>query len=120
VIAELELLVAEQPLREHLHAQRMLALYRSGRQSDALAAYRDARTGLVEQIGVEPGAELRALHEAVLGQDPALDLPATPEPPPALAPRPSADAASAQTAPRRGRRPPRRHRGVRRHPGARA
>jgi YVTN family beta-propeller protein len=84
VLAELELLVAEQPLREHLHAQRMLALYRSGRQSDALSAYRDARAGLVEEIGVEPGAELRALHEAVLGQDPALDLPAAPEP----APRP--------------------------------
>jgi peptide/nickel transport system substrate-binding protein len=88
VIAELELLVAEEPLREHLHAQRMLALYRSGRQSDALAAYRDARAGLVDQVGVEPGAELRALHEAVLGQDPALDLPAGPEPVPALAPRP--------------------------------
>src|SRR4051812_2569790 len=88
VIGELEQLVTEQPLREHFHAQRMLALYRSGRQSEALAAYRDARTGLVEQIGVEPGAELRALHEQVLGQDPALDLPAAPEPVPALAPRP--------------------------------
>jgi YVTN family beta-propeller protein len=88
VIGELERLVAEQPLREHFHAQRMLALYRSGRQSDALAAYRDARTGLVEEIGVEPGAELRALHEAVLEQDPALDPPAGPEPVPAVAPRP--------------------------------
>jgi DNA-binding SARP family transcriptional activator len=88
VIPELERLVAEQPLREHLHAQRMLALYRSGRQSDALAAYRDARAELVEEIGVEPGAELRQLHEAVLGQDPALDLPEAPEPAPALAPRP--------------------------------
>ena len=48
-------LVAAHPLREHLHAQRMLALYRSGRQSEALEAYREARTALVEQIGVEPG-----------------------------------------------------------------
>ena len=60
VIGELEALVAAEPLRERLHAQRMLALYRSGRQSEALAAYRDARAALVEQIGVEPGAELRA------------------------------------------------------------
>ena len=103
VIAELELLVAEQPLREHLHAQRMLALYRSRRQSDALAAYRDARAGLVEQIGVEPGAELRALHEEVLEQDPALDLPAAPEPAPAPAPRPPPTPALAQAARRRGR-----------------
>jgi ABC-type transport system substrate-binding protein/DNA-binding SARP family transcriptional activator len=88
VIAELELLVGEQPLREHFHVQRMLALYRDGRQSEALAAYQDARTALVEQIGVEPGVELRTLHEAVLEQDPALDLPAAPEPVPALAPRP--------------------------------
>ena len=88
VIPELERLVMEQPLREHFHVQRMLALYRDGRQSEALAAYQDARTTLVEQIGVEPGAELRALHEQVLGQDPALDLPAAPEPAPALAPRP--------------------------------
>ena len=50
----------EDPLREHLHAQRMLALYRSGRQAEALEAYRDARSALVEQIGVEPGAELRS------------------------------------------------------------
>jgi ABC-type transport system substrate-binding protein/DNA-binding SARP family transcriptional activator len=88
VIGELDRLVAEQPLREHLHVQHMLALYRSGRQSDALAAYRDARAELVEQIGVEPGAELRALHEQVLGQDAALDLPAAPEPAPVPEPRP--------------------------------
>lgn len=73
VIPELEARVAANPLREKLHAQRMLALYRCGRQADALAAYRDARQVLVEQIGVEPGAELRALHDAVLNQDPALD-----------------------------------------------
>jgi YVTN family beta-propeller protein len=75
VLGELDALVAEAPLRERLHAQRMLALYRSGRQSEALEAYREARTALVQEIGVEPGSELRRLHEAILGQDPALDLP---------------------------------------------
>jgi ABC-type transport system substrate-binding protein/DNA-binding SARP family transcriptional activator/DNA-binding beta-propeller fold protein YncE len=72
VIGELDALVGEHPLRERLHAQRMLALYRSGRQAEALEAYRAARTALVEQIGVEPGAELRELHEQILAQDPAL------------------------------------------------
>jgi peptide/nickel transport system substrate-binding protein len=75
VIGELEGLVAAAPLREHLHAQRMLALYRAGRQSEALAAYREARAGLVEQIGVEPGAELQRLHEQILAHDASLDLP---------------------------------------------
>ena len=73
VIAELDALVEREPLRERLHAQRMLALYRSGRQADALEAYRTARAALVEQIGVEPGAELRRLQDAILAQDPALD-----------------------------------------------
>ena len=74
VVGELEALVAAEPLRERLHAQRMLALYRCGRQADALAAYRQARTALVEAIGVEPGTELRRLHDAMLRQDPSLDL----------------------------------------------
>jgi ABC-type transport system substrate-binding protein/DNA-binding SARP family transcriptional activator/sugar lactone lactonase YvrE len=86
VIGELEALVAAEPLREHLHAQHMLALYRSGRQSDALAAYRDARAGLVEQIGVEPGSELRRLQDAILAQDPSLDVPAAPEAEPVTPP----------------------------------
>ncbi|MGZ8648841.1 MAG: nSTAND1 domain-containing NTPase, partial [Solirubrobacteraceae bacterium] len=76
VIGELETLVAGEPLRERLHAQRMLALYRCGRQADALDAYRQARAALVEAIGVEPGPELRRLHEAILRQDPALEPPA--------------------------------------------
>ena len=59
-IARLEALIAEEPLRERLHAQRMLALYRDGRQSEALDAYREARETLIEQIGVEPGPELQA------------------------------------------------------------
>src|SRR4051794_26577495 len=75
VVAELGALVDEHPLREHLHAQRMLALYRSGRQADALEAYQHARSALVDEVGVEPGPELRHLHEEILGQDPALDLP---------------------------------------------
>ena len=94
VLGELERMVAEHPLREHLHAQQMLALYRSGRQSEALAAYRDARHELVEQIGVEPGAELRRLQEAILAQDPALDLPAIDDVEPATSPRPPSRAPS--------------------------
>ncbi len=76
VIARLEALIAEEPLRERLHAQRMLALYRAGRQSEALEAYRQAHRTLAEQIGVEPGPELRRLQEQILAQDPALDAPA--------------------------------------------
>jgi ABC-type transport system substrate-binding protein/DNA-binding SARP family transcriptional activator len=86
---ELDALVEANPLRERLHAQRMLALYRAGRQSEALAAYRAARTELVEQIGVEPGAELQRLHERILAHDPALDLPVAPQPEPVSASRAS-------------------------------
>ena len=74
IIGEIEALLAEHPLRERLHAQRMLALYRSGRQADALEAFRDARRLLVEEIGVEPGGDLRGLHEAILRHDPSLEL----------------------------------------------
>jgi YVTN family beta-propeller protein len=79
VVAELEGLVREQPLRERLWAQLMLALYRSGRQADALLAYQRARSTLVEELGIDPGAELRRLQAAVLGQDPGLDLQALAE-----------------------------------------
>jgi DNA-binding SARP family transcriptional activator len=75
VVGDLERLVAEHPLRERLRGQLMLALYRSGRQCDALAAYREARAFLVEQLGVEPGRELRALHHEILGQEAALEAP---------------------------------------------
>jgi YVTN family beta-propeller protein len=75
LVAELEGLVREQPLRERLWAQLLLALYRSGRQADALLAYQRARTVLVEELGIDPGAELRRLHAAILAQDPGLDLP---------------------------------------------
>ena len=72
LLSEIDALLAENPLRERLHAQRMLALYRCGRQADALEAYREARARLVEEIGLEPGPELRRLQAAILRQDPAL------------------------------------------------
>jgi DNA-binding SARP family transcriptional activator len=74
VIGELDTLVAAEPLRERLHAQRMVALYRSGRQAEALAAYQQARATLVDQIGVEPGPELAQLQQAILAHDPALEM----------------------------------------------
>src|SRR5262249_35196281 len=74
LVGELEALVARNPLRERLRAQLMLALYRSGRQSEALAAYQHARGKLVEELGIEPGRPLRELHQAILNQDPGLDL----------------------------------------------
>jgi YVTN family beta-propeller protein len=76
VVAELESLVAANPLREHLRAQLMLALYRCGRQADALAVYRETRRMLSDELGLEPGGELHALERSVLGQDPSLELPA--------------------------------------------
>jgi DNA-binding SARP family transcriptional activator len=72
VVGELQALVEAHPLRERLWRQLMLALYRDGRQADALAAYRSARTRLVEEIGIEPGRELQALEARMLAQDPAL------------------------------------------------
>ena len=74
LVGELERLVAEQPLRERARAQLMLALYRSGRQADALAVYQRARRTLVEELGIEPGESLRKLERAILEQDPALNI----------------------------------------------
>jgi YVTN family beta-propeller protein len=85
ILSELDELVAAHPLREGIHAQRMLALYRSGRQADALEAYRHARGVLVQEAGVEPGPELRRLHAAILDQDPSIDLPASRSAPAPLA-----------------------------------
>ena len=70
---ELEHLVAEHPLRERLHGQLMLALYRCGRQAEALAAYRRAHDLLAGELGIDPGEPLRHLHASVLAHDPALD-----------------------------------------------
>jgi DNA-binding SARP family transcriptional activator len=75
LVGELEGLVAENPLRERLRGQLMLALYRSGRQAEALEAYRDAREALVEELGIEPSPELHRLEQAILRHDPELDLP---------------------------------------------
>jgi DNA-binding SARP family transcriptional activator len=74
VIGELETLVADHPLREGLRAQLMLALYRCGRQADALAAYQSARGMLVQQLGIEPSPQLRELEQAILRQDRSLEL----------------------------------------------
>ena len=74
LVGELQALIAGHPLRERLHCQLMLALYRSARQADALAAYRNARGHLLDELGLEPGEELKGLEAAILRQDPALDL----------------------------------------------
>src|SRR5262249_6269502 len=77
LIPDLERAVTAEPLDERLRGQLMLALYRDGRQADALERYREGRRTLVEQVGIEPGAELRALEQAILRHDPALALPST-------------------------------------------
>ena len=82
LVGELESLIAEHPLRERLRGQLLLALYRSGRQADALDAYQAARAALVDELGIEPGRELRELHQAILNQDPRLDLDPEEEPEP--------------------------------------
>jgi YVTN family beta-propeller protein len=71
--AELEQLAGEHPMRERVHGQLMLALYRCGRQGDALAAYRRVRDLLAGELGVDPGEPLQRLHASVLAHDPALD-----------------------------------------------
>jgi YVTN family beta-propeller protein len=75
LVGELEALVHEHPLRERFTAQLMLALYRSGRQADALETYRAARARLVDELGLEPGRELQELERAILAQDPAFEAP---------------------------------------------
>jgi DNA-binding SARP family transcriptional activator len=92
LMTELEVLVVEHPLRERLRGQLMLALYRSGRQADALRAYREARETLVGELGIEPSLPLQRLEKAILNQDPSLEVPAAAV---AASPR-SSERASAQ------------------------
>jgi DNA-binding SARP family transcriptional activator len=80
LVPELRQVIQDHPFRERLHGSLMLALYRSGRQADALQAYRDARSVLVDELGLEPGPALRALETAILRQDPVLEAPARSRP----------------------------------------
>ena len=78
LVGELEALMREHSLRERLRGQLMLALYRSGRQADALQAYRDARRELLDELGLEPGRALQEFEQAILVHDPALEAPGRP------------------------------------------
>ena len=75
LVSELSLLVAEHPLRERLRAAHLVALYRSGRQADALSAYQEARRAFVDELGIEPGEQLRRLHEQLLAGGPVSPAP---------------------------------------------
>ena len=86
VVSELGALVAARPLRERLYQLLMIALYRCGRQSEALAVYQSARRVLVQELGIEPGPALRRVENAILEQDVSLDLPARATRPQAVAP----------------------------------
>jgi DNA-binding SARP family transcriptional activator/DNA-binding beta-propeller fold protein YncE len=84
LVGELRELVDQHPLRERLRAQLMAALYRCGRQAEALAVYRKGRRALLDGLGIEPGPALRELEQAILRQDPALGVPAPPPAPIAM------------------------------------
>jgi YVTN family beta-propeller protein len=81
LVPELDTLIREHPLRERLRAQQMLALYRSGRQADALEAYRQARSALVAELGLEPGPALQQLERQILTHDSALEASGPPRRP---------------------------------------
>jgi predicted ATPase/DNA-binding SARP family transcriptional activator len=74
LVAELDELTAAYPTRERVHAQRMLALYRCGRQAEALAGYQRLREALADELGIDPGPAIRELHQRMLRHDPALEL----------------------------------------------
>ena len=108
LVVELEALVAEHPLRERPRGQLMLALYRSGRQAEALQSYQDGRRALAEELGLEPSESLRRLEHQILEQDPTL---AAPEPPARPRPRARARAVAAAADDRCGGRADARGRG---------
>ena len=103
LIGELESLVADYPLREHAWGQLMLAEYRSGRQGEALATFDHARHKLADELGIDPGQSLQQLHQQILRQDPALQLPPTADEAKQVAP-----ASRRDSIPRRGARAGRR------------
>ncbi len=92
IVGELETLITENPLRERLRGQLILALYRGGRQAEALEVYRETRRVLADELGLEPSPELRELERAILRQDPA------------LAATPASTESIAESGPRPGRR----------------
>lgn len=96
IVGELERLVRARPFRERFRAQLMVALYRSGRQADALAAYQAARHDLLEELGIDPGDELQQLERAILRQDSTLRAPV--EAPPAGTPEIAVPASSGRPA----------------------
>ena len=100
VVAELQTRVEEHPLRERLRGQLMLALYRSGRQAEALEVYRVGRRLLADELGLEPGTELQRLERAILEQDPSLEAPELAPAPtaPASGPPPSPQSSSRRSA----------------------
>src|SRR3954453_474622 len=106
LVGELDVLVAEHRLRERLYAQQMLALYRSGRQADALRAYQQARTSLVDELALEPGPALPRLGGGILNHDPSLQTPA------GTAHRNGLETHAASDAPEKQRRPHRTRRVV--------
>lgn len=81
IVGELEAAVADAPLRERRWGQLMLALYRAGRQGEALGAYQRARALLADELGVDPGPDLRRLEAAIVAQDTSLEIPAAQQPP---------------------------------------
>ncbi|TMR24190.1 tetratricopeptide repeat protein [Nonomuraea turkmeniaca] len=83
IVSELIALTADHPLRERLRAQLMLALYRCGRQGDALSVFTETREALIDELGIEPGPELTALHQRILAADPALAAAPVPDEAPA-------------------------------------
>lgn len=108
VISELRALTHQHPLRERLCQLLMIALYRSGRQAEALACYRKTRSTLVAELGIEPGTSLRELHHKILTADPSLDYAPRPRrtAAPSASPAPTAATAPPSTTPAAAPAPP--------------